>query len=62
MISVTIFINETPIITRGARNTGKKNKAGETIYQCDDGRKIKHKYEDGAVALAKKMLDGVKEI
>lgn len=62
MISITIYINNTPIVTRGARNTGKQNKTGETIYQCDDGRKIKHKPEDGALALAKKMLDGVVEI
>lgn len=62
MITVAIFINGQPIITRSARNTAKKDTRGKTIYLCDDGIIIKHFRDDGAVVLAKKMLDSIKSI
>jgi hypothetical protein len=62
MITVTIFINDTPIITRGAVNTGEVDKQGRTIYKVDDGRILKHKREDKAIKLVKMMLDGVVEL
>ncbi len=62
MITVVIYINDQPIIVRGARNTMERTSKGETIYDCDDGRKILHVREDGAVKLAVKMLKGVKQL
>jgi len=56
MITVTILINGNPIITRSAvRNiTGEPNE-----YLLDDGKTIAHFSSDGAVELAKKMLDSI---
>lgn len=64
MISVTIFINGNPIITRSASRTkdglGKDKDYSE--YTSDDGTKIWHVPEDGAIALAIKMLKNVEEV
>lgn len=60
MITVTIFINGNPIITRSAyRIEGMEH--GVCKYHVDDGSTITHHYDDGACTLAKKMLDTVKE-
>jgi len=59
--TVTIFINNTPIFTRSARNITSKE-IGINKYKVDDGSIIKHKREDGAIKLAKKMLDTITEI
>lgn len=62
MISVTIFINERPVITRSAVNkSAEYRRKGKQIYHVDDGNVIEHLSEDGCVVLAKKMLDLVKE-
>ena len=61
MISVTIFINNKPIYTRSAVNRSEVYGKGMQTYEVDDGSVIKHKYEAGAVALAKKLLDTIKE-
>lgn len=53
MITVAILINGHPIAARSAYRV----KNGE--YKCDDGTLIKHKYADGAVELAKKLLDTI---
>jgi len=61
MITVSILINGQPIFTRSARNTDKvKNK--KTIYILDTGKEILHKRKNGAIKLAKMMLDTIKEI
>ena len=58
MISVSIFINNNPLITRSA--TRIKGNDGELCeYQVDDGRTIKHNFNDGAVSLAIKLLEGI---
>lgn len=62
MITVTIAINCCPIVTRGARNTAKKTKGGKTIYVLDDGSEVEHDPRDGAIVLAKKLLDQVKPL
>jgi hypothetical protein len=62
MITVEIKINGALLYARSARNTGSKNNDGETIYFCDEGSMINHKREDGAVVLARKMLDTIEEI
>ena len=59
MITVTIFINGSPIFTRSARNQSKV-KNSKTLYKVDDGSEIWHKRDDGAIKLAKKMLDTIK--
>jgi len=53
MITVTISINNRPIITRSAFRFKKDH------YKTDCGKTIKHNYDDGAIVLAKKMLDCV---
>lgn len=61
MISVSISINGEPIYARSARRVG--GESGEMCtYLVDDGNVITHHYDDGAVILAKKMLDCIKEI
>ena len=61
MITVAILINGQPIFTRTAVNQVEKNSLGETLYLLDDGSKVYHKREAGAVKLAIKMLKQIKE-
>lgn len=61
MISVSIMINGNPIFTRSAVNQQKTNAVGQTEYLVDEGSKIYHCPEEGAVKLAKMMLDTIKE-
>ena len=71
MITVQILINGAVILSRSARNTGSvvdnanlsgpMSLSGECIYAVDDGSTIKHKRADGAVKLAKAMLDTIHE-
>lgn len=59
MITVTILINNNPILTRsGYRISGNESEVCQ--YHIDDGSVIEHNYNDGAVELAKKMLDTIK--
>jgi len=60
MISVSIAINGTPIIARSAVRV-KDESNGNSIYDVDDGSKLTHNPDDGAVKLAIKMLKTVKE-
>jgi len=58
MLTVSILINGKPIYTRTV-----VNRVLETgFYICDDGSKIKHNSDDGAVKLAIKALKTIKEI
>lgn len=58
MITVAILINGQPIFTRSAVRvvTGTPNE-----YRVCDGSTIKHEADDGAVALAHKLLETIKE-
>lgn len=60
MITVNILINGRPIFTRSAVNVGGSSD-GECHYDVDDGTRIVHVRSDGAVKLAKMMLDTIKE-
>lgn len=60
MITVALLINGNPLAARSAVNTGKK-KGKNVIYRNDDGGKILHNPDDGAVKLAIKMLETIKE-
>lgn len=67
MITVQISINGETIFARTAANTKRKTakSARENtdtyVYKVDDGSKIEHNKEDGAIELAKKMLDTIHE-
>ena len=63
MITVVIYINDRVIYTRSARRM-ESLKKGKKIYkyQVDNGSVIKHNYENGAVCLAKKMLDTITKV
>lgn len=60
MLTVSILINGNPIMARSAVNRGTLPN-GDTLYAVDDGSEITHRREDGAVALAKKLLDTIRE-
>ena len=61
MITVQILINGNVILARSARNVDPKLDAEESTYKVDDGSTIKPKRKDGAVKLAKAMLDTIEE-
>lgn len=58
MLTVVIYINQVPILSRSCHRvqTGQRS----NVYKVDDGRTIVHKGEDGAVKLAIKLLEGIK--
>ena len=60
MLTVSILINGNPIMARSAVKRGRLPN-GDTRYAVDDGSEIFHRREDGAVALAKKLLDTIVE-
>lgn len=55
MFTVSILVNGEPILTRSAVNR-LKEKGG---YVVDTGELVKHDPNDGAVSLAKKLLDTI---
>ena len=59
MITVSISINGNTIMARSAVNKGDEDNMGRARYACDDGSHIRHNPGDGAVVLAKKMLDTI---
>jgi hypothetical protein len=61
MITVQININGNCILARSATRIKDENSKGEAAYKVDDGNIILHKPNDGAVALAHKLLDCIKE-
>jgi hypothetical protein len=61
VITVSILINGNPIFTRSAVRTVTRERGHPCEYKTDDGTVISHVYEDGAVVLAKKLLDTIKE-
>lgn len=61
MITVSILINGQPIFTRSARNQdNEQDENGETKYITDAGDVIWHDRKNGAIVLAKVMLDTIK--
>lgn len=62
MITVAILINGQPIMARSAVNVGKIRSKKYTTYQLDDGSEVIHEESAGAVALAMKMLQTIKEV
>lgn len=60
MITVAILINGNPIVTSNAVNKGVLNKKGQTKYVTDCGDVLWMDRETGAVDLAKKLLDTIR--
>ena len=58
MMTVSIYINDRAIYTRTVVNRIKETGG----YICDDGSVIVHNHSDGAIELAKKMLDTIHEV
>lgn len=58
MITVTILVNGQPIFTRSAVRVVTSS---PNTYELDDGSYLKHEGADGAIKLAKAMLDTIKE-
>ena len=62
MITVQILINGRALLVRSARNTGPSgDHDGMCRYEVDDGTVLYHNRSDGAVPLAKAMLDTIQE-
>ncbi len=59
MITVAILINGHPIVAKNAINQ-KTIFGGKTEYKTDSGELIYHDRKDGAVALAKMLLDTIR--
>lgn len=60
MITVAILINGNPIVAKNAINQGRMNENDETEYLTDSGETIYHRREDGAVMLAQRLLDTIR--
>lgn len=60
MITVAILINGNPIVARCAINQDRTNDKGETEYLTDSGETIWHARDEGAVALAHRLLDMIR--
>ena len=66
MITVAILLNGQPIMARSAINTGKRELRGpagkrRTLYSVDDGSTVAHDPDEGAVRLAIRLLETIKE-
>jgi hypothetical protein len=55
------LINGNPIYSRSAVNVSIDSSEPQE-YKVDDGRIISHNSTDGAVVLAKRLLDGIIEV
>ena len=58
MLTVTISINARPVYTRTVVN----RLAERGAYVCDDGSLIQHDPADGAIVLAVKALQTIREV
>ncbi len=66
MLGVQVLINGEVIFARTAVNRGETNSSWDTrgklvCYETDTGEIVWHDPDDGAVVLAKKLLDTIKE-
>lgn len=60
MITVAILINGNPLVAKNCVNQMRQNEKGETAYKTDAGEIIWHHRDKGAVALAHRLLDCIK--
>lgn len=61
MLTVVVYVNDHIAFCRNARRQEAINPEGVNTYRTDSGEIIEHKYADGLIPLAKKILDTVKE-
>ena len=61
MLSVAIMINGNPIMARSVVNKENTTVEIEHAYLVDDGSVIYHDPDDGAVKLAIKLFETIKE-
>jgi len=62
VFTVAILINGSPIFARSAVNRGKVSPGSEEcLYEVDTGEEVLHDPDDGAVKLARKLLDTIRE-
>lgn len=59
--SASINISGNVLTARSCYNTGDVDDQGRTKYKVDNGEVIWHRRSDGAVELAKKLLETVKD-
>lgn len=59
MLTVQILINGQVLFARSCSRTSEDQDV--SIYQSDDGTEIEHKASDGAIVLARKLLETIKE-
>ena len=60
MLTVGIFINGGLIVGKNAINLKIVGEDGQVSYMTDSGEIIQHQPGDGAVVLAKKLLDTIR--
>ena len=60
MITVAILINGNPIVAVNAIHQKNETENGETAYAITSGEILWHRRDLGAVALAKKLLDTIR--
>lgn len=61
MMTVAIMVNGHPIFTRSAVNIGPVKGGTLHRYKVDDGSIVTHRREDGALPLARKLLQRIRE-
>ena len=59
--SASVQVNGNVVVARSCRRTDRTDEDGRSIYKVDDGSEVAHYREDGAVELAKKLLNTVEE-
>ena len=59
MLTVNILINGQPLFARSCRNSGETDEVGYCKYITDAGEVVYHEKSDGAVELAKLLLDTI---
>lgn len=60
MITVAILINGHPVVAKNAVNQSWQDAEGRTKYLTDSGEVLWHKRGEGAVVLAKALLDTIR--
>lgn len=59
--SISLGVNDRIITGRSCYNTGETDGEGRHKYQVDTGEIVWHDRDEGAVALAKKLLDTIED-
>lgn len=60
MLTVAILINGNPLVAKNAVNQTRRNAKGQVAYKTDSGEILWHDPDEGAIALAHKLLDTIR--